>query len=143
MDRILTLEETQRRHKELWMWLAEETRRIEKKADKQDFFLTQDCEIPENFCWCCKFVNQSYINVKTKSCYILCPIKKWGGDAIYCVDKNSLYELWEEERDWQKAADLAEQIARLPFKKAFDITPEQAKTLRDKGYGEIYSTEEI
>lgn len=144
MDKILTLEETQRRHKELWMWIAEETRKRKEKVKKDDFFLKHnEYGIPQNFCWCCEFGGRHCLDVNIEHCYILCPIEKWGENAKYCFYVNSLYQLWLNEQDWQKAADLAEQIANLPFKKAFDITLEQAKLLRDKGYGKIYSVEEV
>lgn len=143
MTRILTLKRTQKRHRELWMWIAEETRKRKEKVKKDDFFLKhKEYEIPDNFCWCCEFDKQHSFTVKTNHCYILCPIEKWGRNVKHCGDESSPYRAWRKETDWRKSADLAEKIANLPFKKAFDITPEQAKLLRDKGFGKIYSVEE-
>lgn len=128
------------------MWIAEETRKRKEKVEKEDFFEEHKqygkiyCD-----CWCCEFDVIVGELVDKAEC-VLCPIEKWGKKigigTSRCGRKESFYQAWHKETDWQKAADLAEQIANLSFKKVFDITPEQAKTLRNKGYGEIYSYRE-
>lgn len=141
MQKILTLEETQRRHKELWTWLAKETRKRKGNVEKNEFFdISKANELPIHSCWCCEFAREAKTLLKNHEHYrcTLCPLK----DKEICEEsfcKCRAFNDWLLCTDWQKAADLAEQIANLPFKKAFDITPEQAKMLRDKGYGEIYS----
>lgn len=142
---VLTIEETQRRHKELWLWIAKETKRRKRKVYKYELlFECMSSYVPYNSCWCCEFERAvSGLLDIISGCSNLCPIEEWGENAKGCMYRNSLYELWRREKDWQKAAEIAEQIANLPFKKAFDITPEQAKLLRDKGFGGIYSVEEV
>lgn len=148
---VLTIEETKKRHKELWMWIAEETRRRKKKVRGNEYFLFhQEYEAPIFSCWCCEFCSRiSDILYGWCNCD-LCPVDKWGdlieGSVLCgypCMEKGAIHLSFMEEKDWQKAAEIAEQIANLPFKKAFDITPEQAKMLRDKGFGDIYSVEEV
>lgn len=151
MPEILTLEETKKRHKELWMWIAEETRKRKRKVMKWEFFLShEEYETPDTYlCWCCKFAEDVQDIIKILSTLIptecaFCPVKDWKENDFNGFTKlcnRGLYGDWWEvcKIDYEKAADLAEQIANLPFKKAFDITPEQAKMLRNKGFGEIYS----
>lgn len=145
---VLTFEETKKRHKEMWMWIAKRTAKKREAIDKNQYFEKNGIsDIPAGYCYCCDFdiALRRDISLITQYCK-LCPVKNWGGekaDNLPFPCNRGLYRDWCEETDWQKAADLAEQIANLPLKKAFDITPEQAKLLRDKGFGEIYSTEEI
>lgn len=150
---VLTIEETKKRYKEMWLWLAEETRRRKRVVEKEEFFLEhKEYDTPLFNCWCCEFAKDTQNAISHLRLLLrlldcdFCPIKDWQTKDLAKSCTKGLYGKWLralKKDDWQKAADLAERIANLPFKKAFDITPEQAKLLRDKGYGEIYSTEEM
>lgn len=143
MQKILTFEETQKRHRELWMWLAEETRKRKEKVEEWEFFQKhKQYETPNANSWCCKLSIR--INKLLKDDYfsgcVYCPIDEdaWGDERCY----RGLYDYWDTREDWQEAAEIAEEIANLPFGGRLEnFTTEDLKKLSDAGYGEIYTRE--
>lgn len=122
----LTKSEAVRLHRKLWNWIADETERLKFKGEKCEYFKNfESKDIPNSECYCCEYA--STITGESYKCVDICPID-WGecfGGRKNCFD--SLYELWDLEGDWQKAANLARQIASLPERPdmEFDILEDE------------------
>lgn len=140
--KILTLEKTQTGHKEQWFWIAVNTYASREKVKPEDFTAKNNLTL-HNDMYCCEF-RKRVIEFLEKyiPCERLCPLLNWGycQQDCHCV---SLYQDFFQEPNFKFAADIAQSISDLPFKKAFNITPEDAKKLRDAGFGEIYSVYEL
>lgn len=103
----MTREEAIKKHRELWHWIADETRRRKRTVFKNE---NSDVvkESPMNGCWLCEY---AYAN----DCGI-CPIK-WGDDGEDCTDKGSPFKEWYDSgNDWKTRAYYADIIAELPEK---------------------------
>lgn len=116
----LTREQAVAEHRKMWRWIADETRSKKRKAEKYEYFkkfAIVERKIPYNKCYCCEYAIQFSIFNECRKCPI-----DWGSsaNAVMCCDikrfgdRKGLYPTWCNERDWQKAADLAERIANLP-----------------------------
>lgn len=141
MDKILTFEETKKGHKTQWLWLAVNTYASREFLRPEDFTAKKNLTL-HNDMYCCEFRKQiiDFLG-KYISCSRLCPLLNWGHcqSDCHCV---SLYQDFFQEPNFRNAADIAQSISDLPFKKVFNITKEEAKALREAGFGEIYSCEE-
>lgn len=122
----LTREQAVAEHRNLWRWIANETRSRKRRVEKYEYFKNFEIpkwEIPRNSCYCCEYSFQLYIfQFHSLNCCENCPID-WGYSAknnMCCDDTwnfDGIYFAWCYEEDWQKAADLAERIANLPERK--------------------------
>ncbi|SDY29880.1 hypothetical protein [Eubacterium barkeri] len=119
-----TKSEAVRRHRKMWNWIADETDRLKFKVEKCEYFYNFEIEdIPSLECYCCEYL----FNLGNCKCLNGCPID-WGnyfGCQKPCLE--SLYKLWCLECDWQKAANLAREIANLPERPdmEFDVLEEE------------------
>ena len=108
----MTKEEAIKKHRELWHWIAKETRRKREKVQKSenpDVFN----EMPYNECWLCEYARQ-FDKVCRDICAV-CPIN-WGVKT--CMKKGSPYRAWTFNTflDYEEGANLADTIAELPEK---------------------------
>ena len=111
----MTRELAIKKHRELWHWIASETRRLKCGISKN---MNPDIQIhqPVNCCWCCESV--LYFNERSGRWGIdcsKCPID-WG-NPIGCEGSfESPYNRWVHmpAEEWEACADLADKIAELP-----------------------------
>ena len=118
----LTREEAIANHRKMWNWIADETERWEDCATKSDYFKNLfDLPIPQNECYCCEYAQDIALHSVCSGCPLL-----WGSHFATCIfdgsseNKRGLYVQWEracKEKDWQKSARLAREIANLPERK--------------------------
>ena len=109
----MTKEEAIKKHRELWHWIADETRRKHRKvqkAENPDVFN----EMPCNECWLCEYRFQ--IDNVFRECCNVCPIN-WGVGT--CMKKGSPYRSWtfDSSLNYEELANLADTIAELPERK--------------------------
>ena len=101
----MTREETIKKHRELWRWIADETRKRKRtvfKHENPDIMV----ERPFNNCWLCAYANDCDT----------CPIK-WGENCKDCADDGSPFVEWSNSgHDWKARAYYADIIAELPEK---------------------------
>ena len=108
----MTREEAIKKHRELWHWIADETRRRKdcdvQKGENPDVAK----EGPMNSCWLCEYSSQ--FNKVCRVCTV-CPIN-WGVKT--CMKKGSPYMSWTFNTflDYEERAKLADRIAELPEK---------------------------
>lgn len=101
----MTREEAIKKHRELWHWIADESRR-----QKRTVFKNENPDVrrerPFNDCWMCEYANDCDT----------CPIK-WGDDVEDCAEDGSPFFEWlNSELDWEACAYYADIIAELPEK---------------------------
>lgn len=136
---VLTKREAIRKHRKMWNWIAETSKKRKKKATKLDYL----CEklrnnnferCLRNYCFCCEYVSQAYVDKQFpegESGCCFCPIN-WGGEATdymceikskFDDDNSNLFALWDALplNNYREAAKLAQQIANLPERKALTI----------------------
>ena len=110
MNNTLTLKEAVDKHRQLWNWIADETKKIKKPASKHANPMVQE-DHPDNDCYMCEYVGKS-------SCEN-CPLQ-WGNKQQGCCDNHSSpYYRWVREKNlmtFSDASNLARQIANLPLK---------------------------
>ena len=108
----MTREEAIRKHRELWHWIADETRRKHEKVEKGENPDVAE-EGPVNSCWLCEYARQ-FPKFYYEYCYA-CPIN-WGVKT--CMKEGSLYREWTYgfSLDYEELAKLADTIAELPEK---------------------------
>ena len=109
--KTLTKSEAISNHRKLYHWIATETRKQKRKVHKSeyfDFYNVPDTDIPQNYCYCCEYDEQQL----SGACFH-CPID-WGNEK--CGVAGSLFKQWHacNDKDWKRAADLADKIAELP-----------------------------
>lgn len=110
----MTREEAIKKHRELWHWIANETRREHRRVLKDENPDVAN-ETPLNGCWLCEYTNQ-FDKVYHDLCCD-CPID-WGVKT--CMRKGSPYKEWmfDPFLDYEELAKLADIIAELPERKA-------------------------
>ena len=105
----LTREQAIAGHHKMWNWIADETEKLKRKVEKEEYFREIGIyDIPCMECYCCEFSNHNMF-----SCDEHCIID-WG-DGNGCMD--SYYKEWFHAIDWKEAARLAKIIANLPERK--------------------------
>ena len=124
-ERAITL------HRRMWRWIGLKTLKEKRCVKDEEWFEKFRLKIPFLRSYCCEYneCNKLYGYLNCRYCLI-----DWGGRS--CVDNNKpgdkqgLYGLWlntVRNNDWQKAGDLALQIAELTERKviaSFDRTLE-------------------
>ena len=105
-------------HRKMWHWIAKQTHKLKHKVYKWEYFVFYNLGKIINDCYCCKYDKQSYVNSIFHFCRF-CPIN-WG-DGIGCMDDGSPYRKWCncDPDDWERAAELADAIAKLPKKNLY------------------------
>lgn len=135
----MTIKECQEEHKKLWNWIADETERRRGIVYKDDYFKQQWStlrRVPHLHCFACE--HDKIANDNEWNCCNSCPID-WGKifndelDTKYmCQYHQSPYQKWREMRRKiglsavrspmliKELADLAREVATLPFKEEED-----------------------
>lgn len=114
----MTKQEAITKHREMWRWIAgviEEKRcyvdiSILKKKfciDNHDYYIT-------NNCFLCEYTSNMKANC-SETCLL-----EWPGGSCCANNVKSLFLDVLFERDWERQAVLARQIAELPEKEAKD-----------------------
>lgn len=118
---MLTLEETMKRHKELWDWVANETEKRKHVVSKKEYFNAHpDLRVPYSYCWLCSYAMEQLEGTDpfSQKCSH-CPVD-WGEDPSILPCSNnpdSPYVKWAHTsigNDWSRAAELAREIANIP-----------------------------
>lgn len=105
----LSKQETIKRHRQMWNWIADESlkqKRCVRKSEVFEHFKWKKCWC---YCWCCEYSNSECAR---------CPILWLTCEK--CVDPDSLYKEWINtchNNNYLKASELAKQIANLPERK--------------------------
>lgn len=109
----MTREEAIKKHRELWHWIAAETRRRKDCDVLKDENPDVAKEGPMNSCWLCEYARQ-FEKVNRDICTV-CPIN-WGVKT--CMKRRSPYVEWkfDSSLDYMEKAKLADTIAELPEK---------------------------
>lgn len=155
----MKLEDAQNKHKEMYEWISQKTQET-KHYVARDCFLKQSKENKNifNFDFCCEYAYRiiAFLGLENKKattkeynsgtfgeafCRKFCPCT-WGS-AGTCYE-NKLVKEYDSLRvtEWERLSELSQEISELPFKGAFEISCEDAKLLREAGFGEVYSFEE-
>ena len=124
----LTYEQTIEKHRRMWHWIADQTRKKQAAISKFEYIYEQGKADPEftkkignNFCFLCKYAEQLRTNKRTTICNYC--IGCWNGDT--CVtdpdepDSAGLYTKWINawsNNNWEQAATYADQMAELPLR---------------------------
>lgn len=105
----LTREQAISEHRKMWNWIADETDRLKRRVEKEEYFREMGIlDIPHMECYCCEFERYNP-NCCEEHCII-----DWG-KGIGCAD--SYYIKWIFIDGWQQSARLARIIANLPERK--------------------------
>lgn len=108
----LSREQAISRHRKMWNWIADETKRLKRKIKKYEYFKVMEIDdIPDSKCYCCEFL-LNHPNCCANNCII-----DWGKNSG-CI--GSYYGKWIYTDDWQEAARLARIIANLPEREVSD-----------------------
>ena len=109
----MTREEAIKKHRELWHWIANETRRRKDCEVRKDENPDVAKEGPMNSCWLCEYARQ--FDKGRYDCRNVCPIN-WGSES--CLRDGSPYNEWTFDHpfDYEERARLADTIAELPEK---------------------------
>lgn len=107
------------KHRTMWHWIADETRKKKRKVTKKEYFDYHNIpyeDRPLNLCFCCEYDESDDIIVGRRRCEF-CPIdwcNDWGNKD--CNVAGSLFKQWLacNDKDWKRAAKLADKIAELP-----------------------------
>lgn len=112
----MTREEAIKKHRELWHWIADETRRKHRNVQKAENPDVAN-EMPLNECWLCEYTRQ--FGKVCQDCCKFCPIN-WGVKT--CMKKRSPYRTWMFNTflDYEERAKLADIIAELPERKTHE-----------------------
>lgn len=133
----LTKKEVVEHHREMWRWIALETKKQRRKVEKSEYFEAKkirESKRPYHDNYCCEFIKQQW--EQHYDCHYCdnCPIN-WGigfdpgyrGLLVPCTviayitneeaNKDGYYARWSKEKNPEKAAALAEYIAELPERK--------------------------
>lgn len=120
----LSKQEAIKRHRLMWNWIADETKRQGRCIDKAEVFKHFGWENIEinNDCWCCEYDdNKNALGYYCDCAY--CPLD-WS-DKEGCANKydTGLFDKWliaMELNDYENAHYYARQIANLPERKFED-----------------------
>lgn len=109
---VLTKEEAIKRHRMMWNWIAYETLKRKRRVYKSEavkHFGWNPCMMVAD-CWCCTYDHKDN-QLGCKNCPVVWP-------SEHCMDctGGGLFKKWSLTApiDYEKAADLAYQIANLP-----------------------------
>lgn len=110
---MMTFDETVAEHRKMWNWIADETLRLKRVVNKSEYFFSiglRRNDWPVCKCFCCEY---------TSMCCDHCPLEWHGSDktisqTCFIGGEYSRWRLACEVGDWEKASDLARQIANLP-----------------------------
>lgn len=117
----LTREQALFEHRKMWNWIADETLKRKVCVTKEDYFETFKNEYSdkiESNCWCCEYIKNKYGFRKCSKCII-----DWNkcGEPVSFICMSGLFGKWFDlviiyykSNDYEKASDLARQIASLP-----------------------------
>lgn len=119
-------EEAIKDFRNMWEWMADKTEELKRKVSKIDYFMAHDfddLEIPMRFCFLCEYADDQFLykggNVDCEYCpidfgFVRCTGAGETEDGVPL----SVYDRWYwcEREDWQEAARLCREIARLPEK---------------------------
>lgn len=120
---MLSKEQAIKKHRELWRWIAKQTKKQQRIVTKDEYFKAKrikEKNIPYNHCYCCEYALDKNDQVERHMCKY-CPLD-WGQNQ-YCGD--SYYADWTyliirgDDSDWREAVDRAHIIAELPEKEEF------------------------
>lgn len=102
----LTREQAIYSFRQMWNWIADETKKQKRKVSKSEYPLMKEMSIISD-CFICEYCEKSVIDCR--SCII-----KWPGAD--CGDPPSPYYQWVhcQRWEWGKAAQYAREIANLP-----------------------------
>ena len=112
----LTKRETLEKHRELWLTVADMSRKEKRCVSKYEALLKMDIQ-PESVnseCFCCDYAEQENKKLSRYNACEYCPVK-WPG-SITGACTASLYGEWRRElgcANYKKAAEVAEKIAHL------------------------------
>lgn len=126
----LTRKEAIENHRKMWKWIAEKSLERKEKVQKDDYFAENGKidwrSVPDLQCYCCHFTKQNELRALVCD---KCPLM-WGDNAAdNCIDiyvNGILFEYkgtwskWVREKDYEKAAEYALQIANLPERRMED-----------------------
>ena len=114
------MSENERKFREMWSWIAEETRRQKRHVKKFEYFYAFDIskgERPYCGCYACEEGRQRTRDNGRDGgmgCSY-CPID-WG--KCDCTREGALYNEWEHARSYEEAAKFAEKIAQMEWRNA-------------------------
>lgn len=120
MSKKLTKEEAIRRHRLMWNWIADETKRRQRPVAKTEAFSHFGWD--ENVichCWCCDYSGQQQKPYQetpyNRPMCEFCPLV-WPNDRCYGIIGVNyyLYDHYQLSIDYRERASLARQIANLP-----------------------------
>ena len=109
---ILTKEEAVKRHRMMWNWIAYETLKRKRRVYKSEavkHFGWNPCMMVAD-CWCCTYDHKDN-QLSCKNCPVV-----WPSEHCMNCTGGGLFKKWSLTApiDYEKAADLAYQIANLP-----------------------------
>lgn len=117
------MSENERKFREMWSWIAEETRRQKRRVERFEYFNAFDIskdERPYCDCYACKEGIQrahddgydiDYDDLIV-CCY--CPIN-WNNGG-QCTEDGTLFDDWRRAYLCEDAAEIAEQIAQMEWR---------------------------
>lgn len=110
----------------MWEWMAKRTEEIKRKVAKIEYFRAHhydELEIPKHYCFLCEYADDEYFLHGGDDECDYCPID-FGTERCTVADENGtfIYNKWWScpQADWQEAAKLCREIARLPEKRGKD-----------------------
>lgn len=117
-------EEAIQNFRDMWEWMAKQTEELKRKVTKSEYFQAHNfdiLEIPMHLCFLCEYANDEYFLHGGDCECDYCPIDFETGECMgYNREKKRwyIYSEWYycPKEDWQKAARLCREIARLPEK---------------------------
>ena len=123
MREEMTREEAIGRFREMWLWIAEESKKKCRKIHKKEYFehIGVKRTSVRSECYLCEYAFYAFLK-KTESlrCCDLCPINfqvdEAKSDITGCRGNYSLYRFWDEcnNTDWKHASMYAKMISELP-----------------------------
>lgn len=122
----VAMSKNEKLHREMWHWIAEETRKQKRKVIKYEYFNHNKTQlVPAASCFACQEAIKRCPTGGDAGRYCqYCPLK-WGTEKSYasdfCLRGDTLFCQWmmigAGLSDWQVAADLADRIAEMEWKK--------------------------
>lgn len=116
-------EEAIQNFRNMWEWMAERTEELKRKVTKSEYFQAHNfdiLEIPMHYCFLCEYADDEYFLHGGDDECDHCPIDfKMGKCTGYNEEGvRYIYTEWYAcpKDDWQEAARLCWEIARLPEK---------------------------